>query len=161
MKVFTKKDLLVLNDGIDGLVEYENDEAFVNSLEPFGRTELYLGDVTVPPLFEDLMPDEDEDLPDYGKCTLSRVADPHTGELFLLIDKRFLVKDETTRLGYVDFYDAKSVEDGSRLYPDDGKSYIVPVLETLVDGNWTPDVKLMNAMIKDEEDIKRITKEKK
>ena len=53
------------------------------------------------------------------------------------------------------------VEDGSRLYPDDGESYIVPVLETLVDGNWTPDVKLMNAMIKDEEDINRITKENK
>ena len=152
MKVFTKKDLLVLNDGIDGLVEYENDEAFVNSLEPFGRTELYLGDVTVPPLFDDLMPDEDEDLPDYGKCTLSRVADPHTGELFLLIDKRFLVKDETTRLGYVDFSDAKSVDDGSRLYDEHGESYIIPTLENLVDGNWTPDVEIMNSMFNDEEE---------
>ena len=152
MKVFTKKDLLVLNDGDHGLVEYEYDEAFVDSLGPFGSTELYLGDVKVPPMVEEPMPHKNEDLPDYGKCTLSRVADPHTGELFLLIDKRFLVKDETTRLGYVDFSDAKSVEDGSRLYPDDGESYIVPVLETLVDGNWTPDVEIMNSMFSDEEE---------
>ena len=161
MKVFTKKDLLELNNGDHGLVEYEYDKAFVNSLGPFGSTELYLGDVKVPPMVEERMPDKDEDLPDYGKCTSSHLVDPQTGELFLLIDERFLVKDETTRLGYVDFANAKSVQDGSRLYPDDGESYIVPVLETLVDGNWTPDVKLMNAMIKDEEDINRITKEKK
>ena len=152
MKVFTKKDLLVLNDGDHGLVEYEYDEAFVDSLGPFGSTELYLGDVKVPPMVEERMPDKDEDLPDYGKCSSSHLVDPQTGELFLLIDERFLVKDETTRLGYVDFSDAKSVDDGSRLYPDDGESYIVPVLENLVDGNWTPDVELMNAMFNDEEE---------
>ena len=152
MKVFTKKDLLVLNDGEDGLVEYENDEAFVNSLEPFGRTELYLGDVTVPPLFEDLMPDEDEDLPDYGKCTSSHLIDPQTGELFLLIDDRFLVKDIKTRLGYLDFSDAKSVDDGSTLYIEHSETYIIPTLENLVDGNWTPDVEIMNAMFSDEEE---------
>ena len=44
MKVFTKEDLLKLNDGDEGLVEYEYDESFVKSLSPFGITELHLGD---------------------------------------------------------------------------------------------------------------------
>ena len=152
MKVFTKKDLLELNNGDHGLVEYEYDKAFVNSLGPFGSTELYLGDVKVPPMVEERMPDKDEDLPDYGKCTSSHLVDPQTGELFLLIDDRFLVKDETTRLSYVDFSDAKSVDDGSRLYDVDSESYIVPTLENLVDGNWTPDVEIMNSMFSDEEE---------
>ena len=97
------------------------------------------------------MPDEDEDLPDYGKCTSSHLIDPQTGELFLLIDDRFLVKDIKTRLGYLDFSDAKSVDDGSTLYIEHSETYIIPTLENLVDGNWTPDVEIMNAMFNDEE----------
>ena len=48
MKVFTKADLLVLGDGEEGLVEYQFDKAFVDSLGFFGSTKLYLGDVIVP-----------------------------------------------------------------------------------------------------------------
>jgi len=103
-------------------------------------------------MVEEPMPHKNEDLPDYGKCTSSHLVDPQTGELFLLIDDRFLVKDEKTRLSYVDFSDAKSVDDGSRLYDVDGESYIVPTLENLVDGNWTPDVEIMNSMLSDEEE---------
>lgn len=43
----------MLGDGDEGLVEYEYDEAFVNSLGSFGNTELYLGDVRVPPMAPD------------------------------------------------------------------------------------------------------------
>ena len=154
MKVFTKEDLLALNDGDEGLVEYKYDEPFVNSLGFFGSTELFIGDVKVPPMVEERMPDKDEDLPDYGKCISSHLVDPQTGELYLLIDKRFLVKDEKTRLSYVDFSDAKSVDDGSRLYDVDGESYIVPTIENLVDGNWTPDVEIMNAMFSENDEEK-------
>ena len=44
------------------------------------------------------IPDEEYDLPNYGKCTSSSLVDPQTGEVFLLVDKRFLLKDETSRL---------------------------------------------------------------
>ena len=44
------------------------------------------------------------------------------------------------------------MDDGSRLYDVDGESYIVPTLENLVDGNWTPDVEIMNSMLSDEEE---------
>ena len=152
MKVFTKKDLLELNNGDHGLVEYEYDKAFVNSLGPFGSTEFYIGDVKVPPMLDEPMPDKNEDLPDYGKCKSTHLVDPQTGELFLLIDDRFLVKDIGTRLGYLDFSDAKSVDDGSRLYIEHVESYIIPTLENLVDGNWTPDVEIMNSMLSDEEE---------
>ena len=151
MKVFTKEDLLALNDGDEGLVEYEYDEAFVKSLSPFGITELYLGDVTVPPIIEERIPDTEENLPDYGKCSLSHLADPQTGELFYLIDKHFLVKDETSRLSYVDFSEAR-LEDGSSPYPDKGKNLICPTFENLIDGHWTPDTKLMNALFSANDD---------
>ena len=145
MKVFTKEDLLALNDGDEGLVEYEYDEAFVKSLSPFGITELHLGDVTVPPIIEERIPDTEENLPDYGKCTSSHLADSQTGELFYLIDKRFLVKDETSRLSYVDFADSK-MEDGSKPFLDHDGSLVVPTFENLVDGQWRVDTNLMNAM---------------
>ena len=83
---------------------------------------------------------------------LRRLVDPQTGELFLLIDDRFLVKDIGTRLGYLDVSDAKSVDDGSRLYIEHSETYIIPTLENLVDGNWTPDVEIMNAMFNNEEE---------
>ena len=145
MKVFTKKDLLVLNDGDDGLVEYEYDEAFVNSLGSFGSTKLYLGDVTVPPMIPVRIPDDEYDLPHYGKCTSSTLVDPQTGEVFLLIDKRFLLKDEASRLSYIDFADTQ-MEDGSKPFLDHDKSLVLPTFENLVDGHWRVDVKLMKAM---------------
>ena len=145
MKVFTKEDLLMLGDGDEGLVEYEYDEAFVNSLGSFGSTELYLGDVTVPPMIPVRIPDEEFDLPDYGKCTSSSLVDPQTGEVFLLVDKRFLLKDETSRLSYVDFADSK-MEDGSKPFLDHDESLVVPTFENLIDGHWTPDTNLMKAM---------------
>ena len=55
-------------------------------------------------------------------------------------------------MGYLDFSDAKSVDDGSRLYIEHSETYIIPTLENLVDGNWTPDVEIMNAMLNDEEE---------
>ena len=48
----------MLGGGEEGLVEYEYDEAFVNSLGSFGNTELYLGDVRVPPIVPELIPNE-------------------------------------------------------------------------------------------------------
>ena len=145
MKIFTKEDLLALNDGDEGLVEYEYDETFVNSLGSFGTTELYLGDVTVPPMIPERTPDEEYDLPNYGKCTSSSLVDPQTGEVFLLVDKRFLLKDETSRLSYVDFADSK-MEDGSKPFLDHDGSLVVPTFENLVDGQWRVDTNLMNAM---------------
>ena len=145
MKVFTKEDLLMLGDGDEGLVEYEYDEAFVNSLGSFGSTELYLGDVTVPPMIPERIPDEEYDLPDYGKCTSSSLVDPQTGEVFLLVDKRFLLKDETSRLSYVDFADSK-MEDGSKPFLDHDDSLVVPAFLNLVDGQWILDTKLFKAM---------------
>ena len=135
----------MLGDGDEGLVEYEYDEAFVNSLGSFGSTELYLGDVTVPPMIPVRIPDEEFDLPDYGKCTSSSLVDPQTGEVFLLVDKRFLLKDETSRLSYVDFADSK-MEDGSKPFLDHDESLVVPTFENLIDGHWTPDTNLMKAM---------------
>ena len=145
MKVFSKEDLLMLGDGDEGLVEYEYDEAFVNSLGSFGSTELYLGDVTVPPMIPVRIPDEEYDLPDYGKCTSSSLVDPQTGEVFLLVDKRFLLKDETSRLSYVDFADSK-MEDGSKPFLDHDDSLVVPTFLNLVDGQWILDTKLFKAM---------------
>ena len=145
MKVFTKEDLLMLGDGDEGLVEYEYDEAFVNSLGSFGSTKLYLGDVTVPPMIPVRIPDEEFDLPDYGKCTSSSLVDPQTGEVFLLVDKRFLLKDETSRLSYVDFADSK-MEDGSKPFLDHDGSLVVPTFENLVDGQWILDTELLKAM---------------
>jgi len=154
MKVFTKADLLVLGDGEEGLVEYQFDKAFVDSLGFFGSTKLYLGDVIVPPLIPYRIPDEEYDLPDYGKSTSSSLVDPQTGELFLLVDKRFLLKDETSRLSYIDFAHAQ-MEDGSKPFLDHDKSLVLPTFEHLVDGHWKVDVELMNAMgaaYNDEED---------
>ena len=145
MKVFTKEDLLMLGDGDEGLVEYEYDEAFVNSLGSFGSTELYLGDVTVPPMVPERIPDEEFDLPDYGKCTSSSLVDPQTGEVFLLVDKRFLLKDETSRLSYVDFADSK-MEDGSKPFLDHDKPLVLPTFLNLVDGQWILDTELFKAM---------------
>ena len=145
MKVFTKEDLLALNDGDEGLVEYEYDEAFVKSLSPFGITELHLGDVTVPPMIPERTPDEEYDLPNYGKCTSSSLVDPQTGELFLLVDKRFLLKDETGRLSYIDFAHTK-MEDGSKPFLDHDKPLVLPTFEHLVDGQWMVDTQLLNAM---------------
>ena len=145
MKVFTKEDLLMLDDGDEGLVEYEYDEAFVNSLGSFGSTELYLGDITVPPMVPERIPDEEYDLPDYGKCTSSSLVDPQTGEVFLLVDKRFLLKDETSRLSYVDFADSK-MEDGSKPFLDHDESLVVPTFLNLVDGQWILDTELFKAM---------------
>ena len=145
MKVFTKEDLLVLKDGNHGLVEYEYDEAFVNSLGSFGSTELYLGDVTVHPMVPERIPDEEYDLPDYGKCTSSSLVDPQTGEVFLLVDKRFLLKDETSRLSYVDFADSK-MEDGSKPFLDHDKPLVLPIFLNLVDGQWILDTELFKAM---------------
>ena len=135
----------MLGDGDEGLVEYEYDEAFVNSLGSFGSTELYLGDVTVPPMIPERIPDEEYDLPNYGKCTSSSLVDPQTGEVFLLVDKHFLLKDETSRLSYVDFADSK-MEDGSKPFLDHDESLVVPTFENLIDGHWTPDTNLMKAM---------------
>ena len=145
MKVFTKEDLLALNDNDEGLVEYEYDEAFVNSLGSFGSTKLYLGDVTVPPMIPVRIPDDEYDLPHYGKCTSSTLVDSQTGEVFLLIDKRFLLKDEASRLSYIDFADTQ-MEDGSKPFLDHDKSLVLPTFENLVDGHWRVDVKLMKAM---------------
>ena len=145
MKVFTKADLLVLGDGEEGLVEYQFDKAFVDSLGFFGSTKLYLGDVIVPPLIPYRIPDEEYDLPDYGKCTSSSLVDPQTGELFLLVDKRFLLKDETSRLSYIDFAHAQ-MEDGSKPFLDHDKSLVLPTFEHLVDGHWKVDTELMKAM---------------
>ena len=145
MKIFTKEDLLALNDGDEGLVEYEYDETFVNSLGSFGTTELYLGDVTVPPMIPERTPDEEYDLPNYGKCTSSSLVDPQTGELFLLIDKRFLLKDETGRLSYIDFAHTK-MEDGSKPFLDHDKPLVLPTFEHLVDGQWMVDTQLLKAM---------------
>ena len=151
MKVFSKEDLLMLGDGDEGLVEYEYDEAFVNSLGSFGTTKLYLGDVTVPPLIPERIADKEYDLPHYGKCISSSLVDPQTGEVFLLVDKRFLLKDETSRLSYVDFADSK-MEDGSKPFLDHDESLVVPTFENLIDGHWTPDTKLMNALFSANDD---------
>ena len=145
MKVFTKKDLLKLNDGDEGLVEYEYDAAFVNSLGSFGSTKLYLGDVTVPPMIPVRIPDDEYDLPHYGKCTSSSLVDPQTGEVFLLVDKRFLLKDETSRLSYIDFANTE-MEDGSKPFLDHDNSLVVPTFENLVDEQWMVDTRLMKAM---------------
>ena len=145
MKVFTKEDLLMLGDGDEGLVEYEYDEAFVNGLGSFGTTELYLGDVRVPPLIPERIADEEYDLPHYGKCISSSLVDPQTGELFLLVDKRFLLKEETGRLSYIDFAHAK-MEDGSKPFLDHDKPLVLPTFEHLVDGQWMVDTQLLNAM---------------
>lgn len=147
MKVFTKEDLLALNDGDEGLVEYEHEEAFINSLGSMGSTFLYLGDVTVPPIFNSPIPDEELDLPNYGKCTLSALVDPQTGELFSLIDKRFLLKSENSRLNYADLSDAKA-EDGSRIFEESEVSeerVVIQVLENLIDGQWVIDTDFLNA----------------
>ena len=150
MKVFTKEDLLALNDGDEGLVEYEHEEAFINSLGSMGSTFLYLGDVTVPPFLEGPIPDEELDLPNYGKCTLSALVDPQTGELFSLIDKRFLVKSENNRLNYADLSDAK-YEDGSRIFEESevsGERVVIQVFENLIDGQWVIDTDFINAYSK-------------
>jgi len=155
LKVFTKEDLLMLGDGDEGLVEYEYDEAFVNSLGSFGSTELYLGDVTVPPMIPERIPDEEYDLPNYGKCTSSSLVDPQTGEVFLLVDKRFLLKDETSRLSYIDFANTE-MEDGSKPFLDHDNSLVVPTFENLVDEQWMVDTRLMKAMAEaydDDEDV--------
>ena len=99
-------------------------------------------------------PDEEYDLPHYGKCISSSLVDPQTGELFSLVDKRFLLKDETSRLSYIDFAHAQ-MEDGSKPFLDHDKSLVLPTFEHLVGGHWKVDVELMNAMgaaYNDEED---------